>query len=178
MPDSDTIRTTLRSGGVIAYPTEGVWGLGCLPDNEAAVERIFELKSRSIGKGLILLAATAEQFDRFAPGLTAGIPEPGERPVTYLVPHHGAVPGWIHGGQPRVAVRLTRHVVVGGICAAVDSPIVSTSANPAGAQPALAESEVRGYFGDQLSAIVPGELGGASGPSKIVDLATGEVVRE
>ena len=178
MPNSEQIGATLRLDGVIAYPTEGVWGLGCLPQSKSAVMRILELKSRTVDKGLILLGTSAAQFDALAPGLVAGIPEPGDDPVTYLVAHGENIPDWIHGGQPRVAVRLTRHPVVANICAAVNAPVVSTSANPAGAPPALTESEVRAYFADRLDAIVPGALGGASGPSRIVDLATGELVRE
>ena len=68
---SETIRACLRVGGVIAYPTEGVWGLGCLAGAEAAVMRILELKSRTVDKGLILLGTTAAQFDSVAMGLAA-----------------------------------------------------------------------------------------------------------
>ena len=177
LPATAQLRVILEAGGVIAYPTEGVWGLGCLPGHEAAVMRLLELKSRSVDKGLILLGTDVAQFDALAPGLVDGIPEPDEAPVTWLVPHADRVPYWIHGGQIRVAVRLTRPPVVAQICSSVGLPVVSTSANPASAPPALTEAVVRDYFADKLDAIVAGSLGGASGPSKIVDLATGDVVR-
>ncbi len=174
---SETIRACLRVGGVIAYPTEGVWGLGCLAGAEAAVMRILELKSRTVDKGLILLGTTAAQFDSVAVGLAAAVPEPDGNPVTWLVPHRGLVPFWIHGGSDKVALRLPRHPVVAELCESVGEPLVSTSANPAGAPPAMSEEEVREYFPSGLDAIVPGALGGASGPSRIVDLETGAVVR-
>lgn len=174
---SEALRECLLAGGVIAYPTEGVWGLGCLPGAEEAVMRILELKSRTVDKGLILLGTTSAQFDSVSPGLAAAVPEPGEHPVTWLVPHGGRVPFWIHGGSEKVALRLTRHPVVAELCVSVGAPLVSTSANPAGAPPAMSAEEVEAYFGSALDAIVPGALGGASGPSQIVDLETGAVVR-
>lgn len=53
----------IKQGGVIAYPTEGVWGLGCDPWDEQATLRVLELKARPVEKGLILIASTIEQFD-------------------------------------------------------------------------------------------------------------------
>lgn len=176
-PQNSDVAERLRAGGVIAYPTEGVWGLGCLPGIEAAVMRVLELKSRPVDKGLILLGSAAEQFNSVASGLAHDLPEPGDAPITYLVPHGDRVPFWIHGGSPKVAVRLTRHPIVVRLCESVDAPLVSTSANPASEPPALSADDVERYFGTRLDAIVPGALGGASGPSQIVDLESGEVVR-
>ena len=84
------IRTVLRDEGVIAYPTEGVWGLGCLPASHAAVMRLLELKQRSWRQGLLIVAGRIDQFDEFLQGLgddhRRELEENWPGPVTYLVP--------------------------------------------------------------------------------------------
>ena len=78
----------LLRGGVIAYPTEGVYGLGCLPDDLAAVRRILDIKQRDASKGLILIAASADQFTDWIdlPG-NESLPAPDPaHPITWIVP--------------------------------------------------------------------------------------------
>lgn len=178
----ELIARRLWQGAVIAYPTEGVWGLGCLPENEAGVSGILSLKRRSWQKGLILVAADIEQFEPYLDGL---LPEqwgeldatwPG--PVTFLVPDNGFAPPWIKGTHDRVALRVSAHPTVRALCLAADAPLVSTSANPAGRAPAATALRVRQYFGDAVDLIVPGVLGDAAGPSEIRDLLDGSVQRE
>jgi L-threonylcarbamoyladenylate synthase len=171
----------LRAGGVIAYPTEGVWGLGCDPDNPVAVLRLLELKQRDMAKGLVLVAAAIEQF---APHL-AGLPKAQREqlaaswpaPLTWLVPNNGAAADWIRGASSRVALRVSPHPVVIGLSQAFGGPLVSTSANPSGRPAAMTALGVRRYFGDRLDYIVSGELGGRGAPTSIRDLATGAFIR-
>jgi L-threonylcarbamoyladenylate synthase len=172
----------LRAGAVIAYPTEAVYGLGCDPANETAVRRVLALKRRRPEAGLILLA---DRFARFLPFVAqveatqldqAKASWPG--PVTWLFPRAAGVPDWLAGSHPAIALRVTAHPVCRALCAAFGGAIVSTSANPAGAEPARSAEEVLNYFGDGIAGIVAGELGGRSGPSEIRDLATGRVLRE
>jgi L-threonylcarbamoyladenylate synthase len=171
----------LQQGGVIAYPTEAVWGLGCDPFDRDAVSRILELKSRSADKGLILVGAAIEQFsfllDGLADNLLAQLRASWPGPTTWLVPHQQHIPAWIHGNHETVAIRVTAHNTAAQLCNAFGGPIVSTSANPQGKPPAKTPSELRSYFGDQLDAIVPGALGSAQKPSTICDLLTGEIIR-
>ncbi len=174
-------RRTLTRGGVIAYPTEGVWGLGCLPASLSAVTRILAIKNRSWEQGLILVASSVEQFLPYLEGLpeecrtTLESPSPG--PVTYLVPDNGYCPLWIKGKHPTVALRVSTHPVVRSICQGVDSPIVSTSANPSGRPPAKTILQVRRYFPRSIDFFVPGKLGSARGASEVRNLLTNEVVR-
>lgn len=171
----------LTAGGVVACPTEAVWGLSCDPDNPDAVERLLALKQRPVGKGLILVASDIAQLD----GLLAGLPEgqlarlllswPG--PTTWLIPHHGRVPPWVCGDHDTVAVRVTAHPVMRALCEAWGGALVSTSANPGGSQPPRARFQVQRYFGGQLDAILPGAVGGADRPSTIRDLLTDQIVR-
>jgi L-threonylcarbamoyladenylate synthase len=171
----------LLDGGVIAYPTEAVYGLGCDPDNESAVRKILELKSRPASAGLILVA---DRLERFAPYIKAVSPELKERalsawpgPVTWLFPRAAGVPDWLAGTHDTVALRISAHAGCRALCDAFGGPIVSTSANPSTQEPARSAARVESYFPGQLCGIVEGELGGSDLPSEIRDLATGRVIR-
>ena len=171
----------LHCGGVIACPTEAVWGLSCDPFDEVAVARLLNLKRRAVGKGLILVAAGESQLA----WLLRGLPKPQRArlqlawpgPTTWLVPHRNAVPEWIHGDHDTVAVRVSAHPIVSALCRTWGGALVSTSANPTGSQPALQSFQVRRYFGEQLDYLVPGALGGANKPTVIKDLASDQIIR-
>ncbi len=172
----------LHSGGVIAYPTEGVWGLGCDPFDEAAVLRLLQLKKRPVEKGLILVAAGIDQIAVLLAPLSAAeraivlATWPG--PTTWLLPDSGQrVPAWIKGKFATVAVRVSAHPDVIRLCRAFGGPVVSTSANPAGAAPARSRLRVLTWFGDSLDYVVPGRLGGQQGPSTIRDLRSNTPIR-
>ena len=169
----------LLGGGVIAYPTEGVFGLGCLADDVDAVARILAIKQRSPLKGLILIAARPRQFDDWIdPAVRDTLPEPDLRqPVTWIVAPAARVPAIVTGDHPGLAVRITTNPVAAAICDAVDMPIVSTSANVAGRPVARNSFILRRNFGHLVDYVVPGECGPASGPSEIRELATGRVLR-
>ncbi|WP_100638880.1 L-threonylcarbamoyladenylate synthase [Marinobacter salexigens] len=174
--------SAILQGGVIAYPTEAVWGLGCDPWNLQAVTRILELKNRPVEKGLILVAASVEQI-RF---LLAPLPEklqlaalsywPG--PVTCLLPDvNKQIPEWVRGSHSSIAVRVSEHPVVKALCESAGMPLVSTSCNPAGEEPARDAEQVGHYFKDKLDQIVPGALGGNRKPSRIIDIVSGKQLR-
>lgn len=169
----------LLGGGVIAYPTEGVFGLGCLPDNLMAIARLLRLKNRDPGKGLILIAAKASQFDDWI-GLSAdAIPAADpHHPVTWIVPPGAKSSFAICGHHGNIAVRLTTNPVAYALCEAVDSPVVSTSANFSGRPAARTHHVLRRQFGALVDYIVPGECGPASGASEIRNLLSGEVLRK
>jgi len=171
----------LHGGGIVAYPTEAVWGLGCDPWNEAAVQRLLQLKVRPMEKGLILLAGDIAQFEWLLHDLE--VPQhsrlelswPG--PTTWLVPHQGRVPHWVCGDFDTVALRVSAHPVAAALSRAVGGPIVSTSANVTGSRPALERYQVLRYFGDGIDYLVPGNLGGDKNPSMIRDLLSDTIVR-
>jgi len=169
----------LLGGGIIAYPTEGVFGLGCLPDDVAAVERLLEIKERSPSKGLILIAARPAQLsDWIDESHRKRLPKPDvAAPVTWIVRPSDIVPAIITGNHEGLAVRITTNPVAAAICDVLDMPIVSTSANVTG-QPAARNSYVlRRNFEHLVDYIVPGECGPASGASEIRDLESGKVIR-
>ncbi|MFT6300262.1 MAG: L-threonylcarbamoyladenylate synthase, partial [Saprospiraceae bacterium] len=124
----------LNANGVIAYPTEAVWGLGCNPFSESAVERILGMKLRRRGMGLILIAKDIEQCFPFLTNLSSQeldrLQESWPGPQTWLVPNNNVAPSWITGDNNTLALRVTNHPVAAALCAEFDGPLVSTSANP------------------------------------------------
>lgn len=115
----------LRDGGVVAYPTEGVFGLGCLPDDDQAVARILRLKKRDPSMGLVLIAADDDQLQQWV-ALPEGLRVPGsslEHPVTWVVPASSSVPASIRGKHTTVAVRITAHPVAATLCRAAQSAL-------------------------------------------------------
>jgi len=168
----------LRSGGVVAYPTEGVFGLGCIPGDVDAVIRILSIKKRSPALGLVLIASGIEQLaDWVSLPLAVNLRSESEKPITWIVPATENVPYWIKGEHSGVAVRITTHPVAMALCEAADSPLVSTSANVSGTPPARNAYVLRRRFRVLVDCIVPGVCGPAAGPSEIRDLETGLVLR-
>lgn len=174
------VHHALRDGGLIAYPTEAVWGLGCDPLNQAAVMRLLALKRRPVEKGLIVIASHFEDIEPWLMPLNEKIEDRAYRtwpgPFTWLWPATPAAPPWITGGSNKIAVRLTRQPVAAALCDRV-GPVVSTSANRAGQPPARTLTEVRLRFGTAIDAVLPGPLGRSARPTTIRDLLTGRTVR-
>lgn len=168
----------LLRGGVIAYPTEGVFGLGCMPDDPLAVARVVAIKERDATKGLILIAAKQGQLEGWADLGNRTLPDPDPaHPVTWIVPPGPRVSPLLRGKHSTIAVRITTNPVAKALCEIVDSPLVSTSANRSGKPVARNRFVLRRQFAGLVDYIVPGDCGPASGPSEIRDLATGVVIR-
>lgn len=173
----------MRRGGVVAYPTEGVWGLGCDPFDEAAVLRLLALKQRSVDKGLILVAADIAQFDGLADWDALPATRRGEiaagwpGPDTWIVPATARVPRWITGAHAGVAMRASAHPVVAALCRAFGGVLVSTSANPAGAPAPRRLDELDPALRAAVDGVVEGETSGRDRPSDIRDALTGALLR-
>lgn len=177
----DTIKKAaeiLRNGGVVTCPTEGVFGLSCLPGNAAAVQRLLDIKQREASKGLILIAAHREQLRDWIANEPEDIPEPNpEQAITWLVPAAAQVSELVRGVHPKVAVRVTSNPIASALCAAVDSPLVSTSANLAGEPTVTDSATLSREFAGRVDYIVPGDCGPLAGPSQIIDLESGTKLR-
>lgn len=169
-----------RNGGVIAYPTEAVYGLGCIPLFEHSVQRILKLKHRSIRKGLILVASNIEQLDdyvNFEKVKNFGnIRNSWPGPLTWLIPARKKTPVWLTGVHSTLAVRVSSHPVINALCNEL-GPIVSTSANPTGAKPATSNQRVRSYFGTGIDYIFPENILNQKNPTEIRDAQTGNIIR-
>lgn len=171
----------IDQGGVVAYPTEAVWGLGCDPFHREAVAHILALKRRAVEKGLILLAADIEQLAPYLAGLDTSqvrqLEETWPGPRTWLIPNNGTAPDWVTGGRNTLAVRVSAHPVAAGLSRRFGGAIVSTSANPQGRVPAGSLMRVKVYFGNKVDDYVPGSLGALGKPTEIRNLLTGELIR-
>ncbi|MGH1373028.1 MAG: L-threonylcarbamoyladenylate synthase [Cellvibrionaceae bacterium] len=181
-PNIQRAANNLWAGELVAYPTEAVWGLGCNPDDEQAVLKLLALKQRDYEKGMILVAADIQQVEHLLAPLTeeqrTTLKNSWPGPNTWLVPDlNHQVPQWVKGQYQSVALRVSDHPVVRGLCKAFGGPIVSTSANPQGKIPALHQWQVRRYFGQQLSSVTPGAVGAKAKPTEIRDLVSGQVIR-
>lgn len=171
----------LKAGAVIAYPTEGVWGLGCDPQNPAALRNLLSIKQRDAKKGFILVASHITQLDFLLADLPAekhavlAAHWPG--PFTFLVPHNDMFAPEVVGQFATIAVRVSKHPVVQQLCAGFGGPLISTSANLSGHAAARSALQVRRQLGQKIDYLVPGELGGAKKPSRIIDLMSGRIIR-
>ena len=171
----------LRQGGVIAYPTEAVFGLGCLPNKPESIQRLLALKQRPWEKGLILIAS---EFDQLQPYLLpldevtrAKIQTPTAIPTTWLVPTPDTTSPLLRGRFQSLAIRITEHPVVRQLCQNLQSPIISTSANITGKAMSYTALEVRLHFNNQLDYILNAPLGQSSKPSIIKDVFTDQIIR-
>lgn len=173
----------LRAGGVIAYPTEGVWGLGCEPRDEAAVLRLLALKQRSVDKGLILIAANEAQLSAYIDLSTLDVTQrdgmratwPG--PHTWIVPASVDAPRWVTGAHEGIAVRVSAHPVVIALCEGYGRAIVSTSANIASEPAPRARNELDPRIAAGVDAVAPGETSGLAQATAIRDARDGRLLR-
>ncbi len=171
----------VRCGGLIAYPTEAVFGLGCDPRNEAAIIKLLQMKRRSADKGLILVAGN---FDLVRPYIdldaTPRLREikaswPG--PTTWLLPAHRSVSQYLRGKHSTIAVRITNHPTAAAISTKAATAIISTSANKTGFEPARTSLKVRQYFRHSNLLTIHGATGGLSQTSAIYDAISGRKLR-
>jgi L-threonylcarbamoyladenylate synthase len=171
----------LRAGGVVAYPTEAVFGLGCDPLDGEAVRCLLQLKQRHWSKGLILVAADVAQLHPFilqpdAEGARQ-LEQAWPGPATFVLPARTGVPSWLTGRHQGLAVRVSAHPLVRALCRAWGGPLVSTSANPGGRPPARTALGVRRYFGTRIPLVVSGRTSGLRKPTPIFDLRTKRLLR-
>ncbi|WP_410016715.1 L-threonylcarbamoyladenylate synthase type 1 TsaC [Sodalis sp. C49] len=174
---------TLRQGRIVAYPTEAVFGLGCDPDNESAVQALLALKQRPWTKGLILIAANYQQLLPYIDE-TALTPQQRERvfarwpgPVTWVMPARPETPRWLTGRFSTLAVRVTAYEPVRRLCLAFGKPLVSTSANVTGQPPGRTPAEVRQQLGNNFP-VMEDRVEGRLNPSEIRDALTGSLIRQ
>lgn len=172
----------LRRGGIVAYPTEAVYGLGCDPANAAAVARLLALKQRPASRGLILIAADEAALRPWLAPIDADTEArvaptwPG--PTTWLLPAAEDCPAILRGDHETLAVRVTAHPVAAALCRAWGGALVSTSANPSGGQPVRDAAAARQLFGAGVDAVVEGAVGGRERPTPIRDARTGQTLRD
>lgn len=174
------LRAHLRRGGLIAYPTESCYGLGCDPRNPQALARLIRLKGRGATKGLLLIADHVKRLQSFMqppnPSDRARMQQSWPGPVTWVVAASKTCPPLLTGGRATIAVRVTAHPGAARLCRSLGMALVSTSANKSGRKPAKTAAECRRIFGAQVR-VIAGRIGQRRRPSTLIELATGTVLR-
>ncbi len=171
----------LKNGGLIAYPTEGVFGIGCDPQNEKALARVIDIKQRDAAKGLILVADQLERLAAFVQPFSAEerkrIEPTWPGPVTWVVRAKPAVSPLLTGGRNTLAVRISAHPVIQSLCSTFGGAIVSTSANLSGQPACLSAAQTKAQLGEKIDLIIDAATGEHQGASTIRDAATGKQLR-
>ncbi|WP_246037002.1 Sua5/YciO/YrdC/YwlC family protein [Thalassotalea litorea] len=179
-----TAAEVFAQGGIIAYPTEAVFGLGCDPDNNQAIENLLALKQRPKEKGLILLAGN---YSQLLPYVDDGAIPQDKRfsvlsrwpdGITQVFPAKPGLSDYLTGSFSSIAIRVTSQPDVVALCQATGKPIVSTSANLTGHAPAQCWQDVEQALGAQVDFIIKGNTLGHTKPSTIIDALTGETFRQ
>ncbi len=172
---------TIQSGGVIAYATEAVYGLGCDPDNTDAIERILKFKGRDKKQGFILIASNALQVVKYLGVLNEQeqefLDKEWQEPTTLILPASDLVSSLVTGGRKTIAVRITTHADTKLLCNALAHPLISTSANLSGLAAIRSRLQLEKIFADKVDYIFPSDLGESTKPSTIINASTGQVLR-
>jgi L-threonylcarbamoyladenylate synthase len=171
----------LHLGGIVAYPTEAVFGLGCDPLNEQSVHRLLAIKQRAMNKGLILIGADLAHVQPYMQPVDEThmrrVLDSWPGAATWLLPAAERVPRWLTGQHERIALRLTAHPLAAALCRAFGGAIISTSANMSKRPPARNSLQARIRCANQADMILSGATGQLGSPTPIRDALTGHSIR-
>ena len=174
------LRAHLKRGGLVAYPTESCYGIGCLPQHPSAPAKLIRLKKRLQHKGMIVIGSSLKQLlpllERPSEQTAAMLADEWPAPTTFLLPGRRVNARLRGKGRTKLAVRVPGHAPARRLCALLGTPLVSTSCNRSGGRPCRSEREVRRQFGRKVW-IVGGRIGGSRSPSRIIDAETGKRLR-
>ena len=169
----------IKHGGVIAYPTDTIYGLGCDPYNIFAIENLNLIKQRPQNKQFILLAG---HFDQIKPLTTITRAqksqiEKASEPTSWVVEASGAAPMWLTNKDNTLTIRICQNDIVKKLCATLGHALISTSANISSKQPAKNNLEIRRYFGNMLNHVLASNKKLTAKPSKIIRLCDNHIIR-
>ena len=169
----------IRQGGVIAYPTDTIYGLGCDPYNLQAIELINTIKQRPLDKQFILLAAHIDQIKPLTQ-----LDEEQEKiitqktePTSWIVSANKNTPPWLVDENNTVTIRISNHPNIKRLCEALGHAIISTSANVSGKTPARNTLDLHKYFHSCVDKILASDKKQMGKPSKIIRLCDNETIR-
>lgn len=179
----EKINEVLKNDGVIAFVTDTVWGLGCLPSSEKAVKKIYEIKHREAQKPLILMSnETYNLFDYIQQPVAKEAQKlvkkhfPGA--LTLVVEKSEKTPNYLTSSLPTVGIRVPDNETFSKICLSIDNHVLATtSANISGEPPALSYEEAVLRIGDKVDLIIPSYGCEAQGrASTVVGFKNGEPI--
>jgi L-threonylcarbamoyladenylate synthase len=170
----DTAISILKGGGLVAFPTDTVYGLGALASNVEAIKRIYEVKQRPLSKAMPLLLSDYTE----AEGVVVHISDiarllmqkfwPGA--LTLVFKKAAWLPAIVTAGGDTVALRVPNHQVAIALIKGVGMPLVGTSANKSGLNSPITAGEVKTQLGDKIDLIIDGGTSSLSIESTIVDV--------
>ncbi len=170
----------IKNRGLIAYPTETVYGLGADPYCSEAIQKIFTAKARAQNKGIILLIRDADDLSMLARAISPTAQTlirafwPG--PLTLVFEANPDLPPALLGGRDTIALRHSNSPIAARLLTALRGPLTSTSANRSGHGPARSASEVQNALGDHLDLILDGGPSASTTPSTLVDVSTDRAI--
>lgn len=159
MINSKKVKEILENDGVIAFVTDTVWGMGCLPTSKLAVERIYEIKHRDSHKPLILMSNGIEPLRKYVKPLTEKAEELVKKhfagALTLVIEKSELTPDYITSGLNTVGIRVPDNKIFAEICSCIDGNVLATtSANLSNEPPALTYDEARKYIGDKVDLVI------------------------
>ena len=177
--DLKAAASVLRAGGLVAFPTETVYGLGADATNEAAVRRIFEVKARPADHPLIVHLGSADVLDEWAEDiapaarLLADVFWPG--PLTMVLRRSARVPDIVTGGRETVGLRVPDHPVARALLDSFAGAVAAPSANRFGRVSPTTADHVRADLGPDVDLVLDGGACAVGVESTIVDLSAGRI---
>ena len=169
----------IRRGGIIAYPTESCFGLGCDPKNRKAINKIIKLKKRSLNKNFILIGSSIKQFNYFLEPLNNSIAKnlfskwPG--PHTWLITENNRCPNWLKSNS-KIALRISSFTPCQKLTKSLGMAITSSSLNLSGKIPLKNYRDVCRFLPKQVK-LIKGRIGKSKRPSVIQDFQTKKIIR-
>ncbi|RKZ60896.1 MAG: tRNA threonylcarbamoyladenosine biosynthesis protein RimN, partial [Gammaproteobacteria bacterium] len=161
------------------YPTDTVYGLGCNPYNQQAVELINTIKQRPLNKQFILLASDIDQVRpllQLDDGQEKTITQRTE-PTSWIVNANQKAPAWLVDENNTITTRISKHANIERLCSILGHAIISTSANISGKRPARNTLDLHKYFHDCVDKIITSDQNQMVRPSKIIRLCDNEIIR-
>lgn len=166
---------SLKKGGIVAFPTDTVYGLGADPFNEQAVGRIYDVKKRPHDQPLPLLLADKSDLSKVATSLPDIVWQLAERfwpgGLTLVLNKSPWLPSSVSGGSDTIAVRIPDHPIPIALMRGLGTPIVGTSANLSGRPSPVTEEEVREQLGDEVDLIIDGGRCPGGTESTVLDIS-------
>lgn len=172
----------MQAGGIILYPTDTIWGIGCDATNEKAVQRVYELKRRIDNKAMLVLTDTMAKLSMYVPeipDIAWDLIEVADKPLTVIYPHARNLAGNLLGEDGSVGIRITNEEFSRKLCARFRKPLVSTSANISGEPSPANFSEISDVIKNGVDYIVKYRQDDMSKakPSNIIKLGEGGVIQ-
>lgn len=170
----------VRHNGIIIYPTETVYGLGCDPNSFYAVNNLNTLKQRDNHSGFLLLASNIQQLSEY---ITTPNQQELERinstdaPTSWVTFAGKNTPPWLVSADGTIGFRITKHTVSKALCEKLKHPIISTSANIKGGTPVTNTLQCHQLFAESIDYLLTSNLERSERPSVIRNLSTGEQLR-